>query len=60
MKAMKIVRHTWNPYGKRDRKCPKCLTVRTWDFSRESDIFYDRFGKLHLTIPDCVLPNTKL
>ena len=63
---MKTIRHKWINkdnivYSGRDlRDCERCHCKKWYDYGFKRIVFYDRFGKLHYTTPDCVLPNTKM
>jgi hypothetical protein len=61
---MKTIHHTWNELfgtGKlKHANCPTCHCEKYYDERLGQLIFIDRFGKLHLRTPACVMPNTKL
>lgn len=58
----KTIKHEWMviTYKNKHKQCVRCKCEKKFDFEFGKTIFYDRFGKLHLSTPDCVLPNTKL
>ena len=57
---MKLIRHKWKKHiGFRSFKCERCGSLRKYDSSFAKSVYYDRFGKLSLTAPLCVLPNIK-
>ena len=56
----KLIRHKWKIFSIDTKICTRCGATKTYDYYRDKTIFYDRFGKLHLTTPECELPNIKL
>jgi hypothetical protein len=58
---MKTIHHTWvKQDGFKHSKCSRCNCTKKWSEGWQRLIYIDRFDKLHLTTPSCILPNTLL
>jgi hypothetical protein len=55
-----LIHHTWTKETFEIYRCSRCYAMKVRDWSFGKVVFYDRFGKLHPTTPNCELPNIKL